>query len=83
MAKKLGDDSCQSNFDNDHQILVLSQLSHYYCNQVDSLFLTLDVNMTTDCQETLDEYRISANSFRAKYSFLNLALCVVTFGDSK
>ena len=28
------------------------------------------------------KYRISANSFRGNYSFLNLALCTVTFGDS-
>ena len=27
-------------------------------------------------------YRISVNSFRGNYSFLNLALCTVTFGDS-
>ena len=27
-------------------------------------------------------YRISANSFHGNYSFLNLALCTVTFGDS-
>ena len=27
-------------------------------------------------------YRISANSFRGNYSFLNLALCTMTFGDS-
>ena len=27
-------------------------------------------------------YRISANSFRENYSFLNLALCTVTFGYS-
>ena len=27
-------------------------------------------------------YRISANSFRGNYSFLNLVLCTVTFGDS-
>ena len=27
-------------------------------------------------------YRISANSFRGNYSFLNLALCSVTFGHS-
>ena len=27
-------------------------------------------------------YRISANSFRGNYSFLNLTLCTVTFGDS-
>ena len=27
-------------------------------------------------------YRISANSFRGNYSFLNLALCTVTFGNS-
>ena len=27
-------------------------------------------------------HRISANSFRGHYSFLNLALCTVTFGDS-
>ena len=27
-------------------------------------------------------YRISANSFRVNYSFLNLALCTVTFGYS-
>ena len=25
-------------------------------------------------------YRISANSFRGNYSFLNLSLCIVTFG---
>ena len=28
-------------------------------------------------------YRISANSFRWNYSFLNLTLCTVTFGHSK
>jgi hypothetical protein len=28
------------------------------------------------------KYRISANSFRGNYSFLNLALWTVTFGDS-
>ena len=28
------------------------------------------------------DYRISANSFRENYSFLNLTLCTVTFGDS-
>ena len=28
------------------------------------------------------KYRISANSFRGNYSFLNLALCTVTFGHS-
>ena len=28
------------------------------------------------------EYRISANSFRGNYSFLNLTLCSVTFGHS-
>ena len=28
------------------------------------------------------KYRISANSFRGNYSFLNLTLCTVTFGDS-
>ena len=27
-------------------------------------------------------YRISANSFHGNYSFLNLTLCTVTFGDS-
>ena len=27
-------------------------------------------------------YRISANSFRGNYSFLNLTLCTVTFGYS-
>jgi hypothetical protein len=27
-------------------------------------------------------YRISAYSFRGNYSFLNLTLCTVTFGDS-
>ena len=30
----------------------------------------------------LNTYRISANSFRGNYSFLNLTLCTVTFGDS-
>ena len=28
------------------------------------------------------KYRISANSFRGNYSFLNLTLCTVTFGHS-
>ena len=27
-------------------------------------------------------YHISKNSFRANYSFLNLAFCTVTFGDT-
>ena len=32
--------------------------------------------------ETFPKYRISANSFRGNYSFLNLTLCTVTFGHS-
>ena len=32
--------------------------------------------------EVISEYRIFANSFRGNYSFLNLALCTVTFGYS-
>ena len=42
-----------------------------YCGLVDA---TISVSKKT--------YRISANSFRGNYSFLNLALCTVTFGYS-
>ena len=33
-------------------------------------------------KKTEPTYRISANSFRGNYSFLNLSLCSVTFGHS-
>ncbi len=33
-------------------------------------------------RERKKKYRISANSFRGNYSFLNLTLCTVTFGHS-
>ena len=32
--------------------------------------------------DLFSDYHISANSFRGNYSFLNLTLCTVTFGDS-
>ena len=37
---------------------------------------------TNNKQSYFHEYRISANSFRGNYSFLNLTLSTVTFGHS-
>ena len=38
--------------------------------------------MDFKCSWDRDIYHISANSFRGNYSFLNLTLCTVTFGNS-
>ena len=38
-----------------------------------------DLEMSPDKIFTVYTYRISANSFRGNYSFLDLALCTVTF----
>ena len=43
----------------------------------------LHISDITSGEATSDmTHRISANSFCGNYSFLNLALCTVTFGDS-
>ena len=65
------------------------------CSQnsdVKSLRSVIDINdfaSTDRCHGQLKmvpskkyRYRISANSFRGNYSFLNLTLCTVTFGNS-
>ena len=49
-------------------------ISFFYCHSCLG-----DINMGS---WLWNNYRISANSFRGNYSFLNLTLCSVTFGHS-
>ena len=47
-----------------------------------SNFFLSEQNVLDNGQNAKLKYRISANSFRGNYSFLNLTLFTVTFGDS-
>ena len=44
--------------------------------------MSIDKSLLTYLSNIKWRYRISANSFRGNYSFLNLTLCTVTFGHS-